>query len=143
MAGSTVRVGQAVQPVVNLLRDELLDAPMVFGDETELEVLKEPGRSAQSKSYIWAQMTDGSGKDGTGPPIRLFTYAASRSTKTAMECTPVSEGAVLMTDGYDVYDAVAKAQHPCILAAGPIRGESDPVALPATSRGRRRPGVGD
>lgn len=84
VAGTVVRAGHAAQPVVNLLRDELLDAPLVFGDETELQVLKEPGRSAQAKSYVWAQMTDGSGKDGTGPPIRLFTYSPSRSTKTAM-----------------------------------------------------------
>lgn len=84
MAGSIVRLGQRVQPVVNLLRDERLDAPMVFGDETELQVLKEPGRSAQAKSYVWAQITDGSGRDGTRPPVRLFTYSSSRSTKTAM-----------------------------------------------------------
>ena len=110
VAGSIVRVGQAVQPVINQLRDELLDAPLVFGDETELQVLKEPGRSAQAKSYVWAQMTDGSGKDGTGPPIRLFTYAPSRSTKTALELyAGISQGTVLMTDGYDVYDAVAES----------------------------------
>jgi len=109
VAGSIVRVGQAVQPVVNLLRDDLLDAPLMFGDETELQVLKEPGRSAQAKSYIWAQMTEGSGKDGTGPPIRLFTYAPSRSTKTALELyAGIRPDAVLMTDGYDVYDTVAE-----------------------------------
>jgi len=67
------------------MRDELLDSPLIFGDETELQVLKEPGRRAQAKSYIWAQMTDGSGNDGQGPPIRLFAYAPSRSTKTARE----------------------------------------------------------
>lgn len=104
-----MRVGQLVQPVVNLLRDELLDAPLVFGDETELQVLKEPGRSAQAKSYIWAQMTDSSGKDGTGPPIRLFTYSPSRSTKTALDLyAGIRQGAVLMTDGYEVYDTVAE-----------------------------------
>lgn len=108
VAGSIVRLGQAVQPVVNLLRDELLDAPLVFGDETELQVLKEPGRSAQAKSYVWAQMTDGSGKDGTGPPIRLFSYSPSRSTATAMTLyAGIRAGAVLMTDGYEVYDKVA------------------------------------
>jgi len=109
VAGSIVRVGHAVQPLVNLLRDELLDAPLVFGDETELQVLKEPGRNAQAKSYIWAQMTDDSGKDGTGPPIRLFTYAPSRSTKTALELyAGIRQDTVLMTDGYDVYDTVAE-----------------------------------
>jgi len=111
VAGSIVRVGQAVQPVINLLRDELLDAPLVFGDETELQVLKEPGRAAQTKSYVWAQMTDGSGRDGTGPPIRLFSYSPSRSAATAMTLyAGIRTGAVLMTDGYDVYDKVATTQ---------------------------------
>jgi transposase len=111
VAASMVRVGQAVQPVMNLLRDELLDAPLVFGDETELQVLKEPGRKAQTKSYVWAQMTDGSGRDGTGPPIRLFSYAPSRSAATAMGLyAGIRAGAVLMTDGYDVYDKVAQTQ---------------------------------
>ena len=50
MAASVVRVGQAVQPVINLLRDLVLDAPLIFGDETEIQVLKEVGRSAQTKS---------------------------------------------------------------------------------------------
>ena len=109
VAGSIVRLGQQVQPVINLLRDELLDAPLVFGDETELQVLKEPGRSAQAKSYVWAQMTEHGGKDGTGPPIRLFSYAPSRSTKTAMQLyAGIRPGAVLMTDGYDVYESVAQ-----------------------------------
>jgi transposase len=108
VAGSIVRVGLAIQPVINLMRDELLDAPLVFGDETELQVLKESGRSAQAKSYVWAQMTDGSGKDGTGPPIRLFTYSPSRSTKTALELyAGIRQGTVLMTDGYEVYATVA------------------------------------
>ncbi|MFN7726434.1 MAG: IS66 family transposase [Rubrivivax sp.] len=111
VAGSMVRVGQAVQPVINLLRDELLEAPLVFGDETELQVLKEPGRAAQTKSYVWAQMTDGSGRDGTGPPIRLFSYSPSRSTASAMSLyAGIRAGTVLMTDGYEVYDKVAQTQ---------------------------------
>ena len=61
LAGSLVRVGAAVQPIVNLLRDTLLDADLIHGDETELQVLKEPGRAAQRKSYLWAQMS------GSGP----------------------------------------------------------------------------
>ena len=109
VAGSMVRAGLSVQPVINLLRDLLLDAPLVFGDETQLQVLKEPGRSAQAKSFIWAQMTDGSGRDGSGPPIRLFAYSSSRSTKTAMELyAGIRPGTVLMTDGYEVYDTLAE-----------------------------------
>lgn len=110
MAASVVRVGQAVQPVINLLRDLVLDAPLIFGDETEIQVLKEDGRSAQAKSYMWAQMSNGSGREGTGPPIRLFGYSPSRSTDAAQRLyAGVRAGAVLMTDGYEVYNKIALA----------------------------------
>jgi transposase len=110
LAASVVRVGQAVQPIINLLRDHLLDAAVTHGDETQIQVLKEPGKSAQSKSYMWVQMTQASGADGTGPPIRLFAYAASRSTAAAQVLyAGIRPGAVLMTDGYAVYDQIAQA----------------------------------
>jgi len=101
LAGSLVRVGTAVQPIINLMRDQLLDAALIHGDETELQVLKEPGRSAQQKSYLWAQMS------GSGPPIRLFTYAPSRSAETARRLYDGARGA-LITDGYEVYANVAQ-----------------------------------
>jgi len=110
MAASIVRVGQAVQPIINLLRDHLLEAPLVQGDETQIQVLKEAGKSAQSKSYMWAQMTQGSGPEGTGPPIRLFGYSPSRSTAAAQILyAGMSAGSVLMSDGYAVYDQIANA----------------------------------
>ena len=110
LAASIVRVGQAVQPVINLLRDHLLDAPLTFGDETTVQVLKEPGKTAQSKSFMWAQMTQGSGPEGTGPPIRLFGYSPSRSTAAAqMLYAGMRPGSVLMSDGYAVYDQIAQA----------------------------------
>jgi transposase len=111
LAASVVRAGQAVQPVINLLRDGLLESFIVHGDETEVQVLKEPGRKAQAKSYMWVQMTEGSGRDGTGPPIRLFGYAPSRSTLTAKTLYEgMQAGGALMTDGYEPYESVAE-QH--------------------------------
>jgi len=104
LAASIVRVGEAVQPVINLLRDHLLEADLVLGDETVLQVLKEPGRAAQSKSYLWAQMS------GSGPPIRLFTYAPGRGGGQAHSLyAGIKAGAVLMSDGYEVYNAIAAA----------------------------------
>lgn len=110
MAASVVRVGQAVQPIINLLRDHLLQAPLTYGDETQIQVLKEPGKSAQSKSYMWAQMTQGSGPAGTGPPIRLFAYSPSRGTAAAQVLyAGMGAKSALMTDGYAVYDQIAQA----------------------------------
>ena len=111
LAASVVRVGQAVQPVLNLLRDALLDSFIVHGDETEVQVLKEPGRKAQAKSYMWVQMTQASGAHGTGPPIRLFGYSPSRSTQAARTLYEgMRAGGVLMSDGYEPYAAIAE-QH--------------------------------
>jgi transposase len=110
MAASVVRVGQAVQPIINLLRDHLLEAPLTYGDETQIQVLKEAGKSAQSQSYMWAQMTQGSGPAGTGPPIRLFAYSPSRSTAAAQILyAGIGAKSVLMTDGYAVYDQITQA----------------------------------
>lgn len=104
LAASVVRVGQAVQPVINLLRDHLLDADLVFGDETVIQVLKEPSRAAQTKSYLWAQM------NGAGPPVRLFGYAPGRGGGHAAELyAGIRPGAVLMSDGYEVYNRIAEA----------------------------------
>lgn len=104
LAASVVRVGEAVQPILNLLRDHLLDADLVLGDETAIQVLKEPGRAAQNKSYLWAQMT------GSGPPIRLFTYAPGCGGNHAQPLYEgIKAGAVLMSDGYEVYNAIAAA----------------------------------
>src|SRR3954447_19802471 len=93
LAASIVRIGEAVQPVINLLRDVLLESDLVHGDETVLQVLKEPGRAAQTRSYLWAQMS------GTGPPVRLFGYAPGRGTSHAAKLyAGVAKGAALMTD---------------------------------------------
>ena len=69
-----LRAGTLVQPVINLLRDRLLSYDIVQMDETTVQVLKEPGKAAQSKSYLWLQRG--------GPPAQpviLFDYAPSRS----------------------------------------------------------------
>ncbi|MBX9607157.1 MAG: IS66 family transposase [Gammaproteobacteria bacterium] len=95
LAANVMRAGQAVQPLVNLLRERLLDAAVVHGDETQVQVLKEPGRAAQTKSWLWVQCS------GSSPPVRLITYAPSRSAKTAVELYDGARGA-LMSDGYEV-----------------------------------------
>jgi hypothetical protein len=102
LAANVIRVGEALTPLINLLRERLLEAPVLQGDETELQVCKEDGRPAQAKSWLWLTMTN------CGPPIRLFTYSASRAGQTALELYTGASGA-LMSDGYEPYDAVARS----------------------------------
>lgn len=104
LAASIVRIGEAIQPVINLLRDHLPDADLIHADETTLQVLKEPEKKAQTKSYLWAQVT------GSGPPIRLFGYAPGRGTTHADTLyAGVKTRAALMSDGYEVYGGIAAA----------------------------------
>ena len=103
LAAGVVRIGLAVQPIINLLRDHLLDSDLIYGDETTVQVLKEPGRKAQTKSFMWAQM------NGSGPPVRLFAYAPGRGAVHAQKLyAGIRRGATLVTDGYQVYDGIAE-----------------------------------
>lgn len=103
ISASMVRVGLATQPVINLMRDALLDADLVYCDETTFQVLKEKGRKPQTKSYLWPQMTD------AGHPVRCFTYTPGRGAHLADKLfTGIRKGAVLMTDGYGPYNGIAE-----------------------------------
>jgi len=121
LAASMVRVGQAVQPVINLLRDHLLEVDLILGDETVIQVLKESGRAAQTKSYLWAQMT------GSGPPIRLFSYTPGRGGTHAQPLYEgIKPGVALMSDGYEVYNAIAAARGAIHLGCRVDRGVATP-----------------
>jgi transposase len=77
IAASIVRVGLATQPVVNLMRDTMLDAYVIYCDETTFQVPKEKGRQPQTKSYLWAQMTE-SRTPVRGSPTHLGEAASWR-----------------------------------------------------------------
>jgi transposase len=138
LAAAVVRAGEAVQPVINLLRDHLLDAELVYADETMIQVLKEPGRPAQTKSYLWAQMNG-----GVGPPVRLFSYAPGRGSRHATELyAGIRAGTVLMSDGYEVYNGIAQAHgllHLGCWAHGRRYFVEAEKALPKAVRGTHQP----
>jgi len=100
MAHWMIRVGAQVQPLVNLLWDRLRTERIVHMDETTVQVLAEPGRTPQSKSYMWVSAA---GPPGAG--IVLFHYAPSRSGQVAKDLLGDHKGA-LMVDGYEGYNGV-------------------------------------
>ncbi len=99
LANWMIKVGVLLQPLINLLEDQLLTYPVMHCDETTLQVLKEPDKSASTKSYMWVRVG--------GPPtqpIRLFHYAPSRSGGVASELLEGYQG-YLQTDDYAGYNA--------------------------------------
>jgi transposase len=103
MAKWMVASGELIQPLLNLLRDRLLEETLVHVDETPVQVLREPGKAAQSKSYMWVQA---SGYASTYPVI-LFDYDPSRSGRVPKRLLTGYRGAI-MVDGYEGYDSVCR-----------------------------------
>jgi transposase len=104
LASWMVKAGTLVQPLINLLRDRLLSYDIVAMDETRLQVLKEPGKKAQSQSYLWVQRG--------GPPdhpILLYDYDPSRSQQVPIRLLHGFCG-YLQTDGYEGYSKVCAEQ---------------------------------
>lgn len=74
---------------------------ILHADETPCQVLKEPGRKATQKSYIWMYTT---GDDGL-PPILIYDYHPSRAHTIPAEYLKDWHG-YLHTDCYDGYNAL-------------------------------------
>jgi transposase len=53
MASAAIKCAAALQPLVNLMKDEIIDYDIGALDATGFQVLKEPGRPAQLKSYAY------------------------------------------------------------------------------------------
>ena len=54
--------GTWLRPVYDALHWKLCHGTVLYGDGTTLQVLKEPGRTSTSKSYIWLYRTSGCAK---------------------------------------------------------------------------------
>jgi len=100
LANWMIQAGNLIQPLINLLQDRLLAYDIIQMDETTVQVLKEDGKAAQSKSYLWLQRG--------GPPdqaVVLYNYDPGRGAAVPKRLLEGFKG-YLQTDGYDGYNAV-------------------------------------
>jgi len=74
LANWIIRLDDVFKPLINLLREQQLNADYLQADETRLQVLKETGKSAQSDNWMW--VIRGGPPD---KPVVLFDYDKSRS----------------------------------------------------------------
>jgi transposase len=83
------------------MRMHLLQQDILYADETTLQVLREPGRAAEQKSYLWLYRTGPS-----SPAITLYEYQPTRAGEHPKRFLEGFTG-YLHTDGYEGYDQVA------------------------------------
>ena len=82
------------------MREHLLNQDILHADETTLQVLREPGKSAETNSYLWLYRT---GREG--PPIVLYDYRPSRGGEHPRNFLMGFSG-FLHVDGYSGYHKV-------------------------------------
>lgn len=86
--------------IYDRMKEHLIQKEILHADETTLQVLKEPGRNADTNSYMWLYRT---GRDG--PPIILYDYQTTRAGKHPARFLKEFKG-YLHTDGYEGYNLV-------------------------------------
>lgn len=87
-----------LSPIYEALHQELLKNQVLHADETTLQVLKEPGKSATSKSYMWLYRTSGDAEKS----IVLYEYQPDRKSSRPQEFLDGFSG-YLHCDGYAGY----------------------------------------
>ena len=87
-----------LEHIYRRLHHHLLQRTELHADETELQVLKEPGRAATTKSYLWLYR---SGR--AGPPIVLYEYQPTRNSDHPRQFLARFTGS-LHVDGYQGYN---------------------------------------
>lgn len=102
MCDWVLKVSNAVIPLINLLQEKISDYDVAFADETTLQVLNEPNRKAQTKSYMWCFI--GGYADQR---VIIYQYHPTRKGEIAKEFFAGFAGG-LHCDGYTGYESLTK-----------------------------------
>lgn len=91
-----------LSPIVERLREKLLEQSYLHIDETPVQVMGEPGRKNTTDSYMWVY----SSIKGCEYPVRLFDYQPGRSGKFPQKLLKGYHG-YIHTDAYKGYEKVS------------------------------------
>ena len=97
-----------LEPLFTELHKELLTLDILHADETELQVLREPGKKPQSKSYIWLYRSGWT----AAHQIVLYEYQPDRKADHPIAFLKGYSG-FLQTDGYQAYKMLV-----CVILVG-------------------------
>ena len=127
-----------LKPLSDLLFIEQKLRDVLHGDETWCQVLKEPGKDPESKSYIWLIVT---GDDGL-PPIVTYHYSPTRA-HTAAQILFSGFNGYLHTDKYDGYNCLEDQITRCLCWAHGRRKWFEAISPEIKNRDRSKLGLDD
>lgn len=106
----SMAAAQALEPIYNHMKKELLSRNYINADETTLKVINDNRKDSNSKKYMWLYM---SGTDLK--PVILYDYQSTRSSSCPKNFLGNFKG-FLQTDGYNGYNSVSNATRVYCLA---------------------------
>jgi len=101
LANWCVKSGAILKPLIEAMQQHLVTQHSLCADETRVQVLDEPDKSATSQSYMWVYRSNEVSKE----PVVIYDYQPGRSRKKLTSFLQGFEG-YLQCDGYSVYDNV-------------------------------------
>lgn len=102
-ANWSIQSSQLLTPLLNLLYEKQREGPVMYIDETPVQVLKELDKSPQGKKHFWVTV------GGTeGNLVYRFHYNPSRGGEVARELLMDFQGTVI-SDDWSVYPSVCKS----------------------------------
>lgn len=107
-----LKCGDLLAPLVQRMRQDLLNEPYIQADETVVQVLQEEQRKNTSKSYMWVYKTKGNNNYKV-----VYEYSPSRGAEVAATFLGDFKG-ILQSDGYKGYGLVCKDSKGTIESAG-------------------------
>lgn len=120
LCGWVIAAFERVNPLLALLKEDIVNAGYVQADETTVQVMKEPGRKNQRRSYMWCY------RGHTSRYVALlYEYQETREAKHPRAFLRNFKG-YLQTDGYKGYDWVN--QTPDIIHLGCMSHARRPFA---------------
>jgi len=110
------------------MHEHLVGFDILHADETTVQVLHEPGREPETKSFMWVYCTG-----RYEPPIVLFDYQMTRAGSHPREFLSGFEG-YLHVDGYSGYEGMLNVILACCWAHARRKFDEAQKALPAAKR---------
>lgn len=96
-----IKCAKLLQPLVNLLQDNILDYDVAYADETRVQVLKETSRHADQPSFMWSFSGGTPDKFST-----VFQYSPTRDHTVPLTFFGIDYAGYLHCDGYSAYETM-------------------------------------
>ena len=103
LANWMIALAKQAQPLINLLREYQHAGSLIMADETRIQVLKEPGRSATSDKWMWVTLGGKANQQSV-----LFDYDPGRGQDIPVRLLDGFTHGYLQTDGYAGYNEVCR-----------------------------------